>query len=245
MKIINCIFLYSLLLTCNICFSQKQAYKEKNSFGLSVNAGAGSFATALSWTHNHAVGKNKRFSIGYGLRFTNFIGSDLDYITAPAKYTSGKSSIGALFSENIPENIDTVSFAKSQTYFLNAGIYLSYLLPYWKNRLELGVNIDAVGFTFGPRQNAVYKNKIVTAKPTPFNLLLISDSDIGSLNSEWYVSFWVTPKLAVKAGYEFLFSEYTTDTKIQQLPNSNETNDRFRYKSSMIMLGILYAPFRK
>ncbi len=245
MKIIKWVFLSSLLLACNVSFAQKQAYKQKNSFGLSVNAGPGSFATALSWTHNNAVGKKKRFSIGYGLRFTNFIGSDLDYITAPAKYTSGKSSIAALFSDNIIANIDTVSFAKSQTYFLNTGIYLSYLLPYFKNRLELGVNIDALGFTFGPRQNALYKNNTVTAKPTAFNLLLISDSDRGSLNSEWYVSFWVTPKLAVKVGYEFLFSEYTTDTKIQQLPNLNETNDRFRFKSSMIMLGVTYAPFRK
>jgi len=245
MKIKNWLSLCSLLLACNVTFAQKQAYKEKNVFGLTVNAGPGSFASALSWTHNHAVGKKQRFNIGYGLRFTNFIGSDLDYTTAPAKYTSGKSSIAALFSENIPANIDTVSFAKSQTYFLNTGIYLSYLLPYFKNRLEVGVNIDAIGFTFGPRQNAVYKNNTVTAKPTPFNLLLISDSDIGSLNSEWYVSFWATPKLAVKVGYQFLFSEYTTDTKIQQLLNLNEANDRFRYKSSMIMLGISYAPFRK
>jgi len=245
MKIIKRVFLCSLLLSCNIGFAQKQSYKEKNLFGLSVNAGPGSFASALSWTHNHAVGKKQRFNIGYGLRFTNFIGSDLDYTTAPAKYTSGKSSIAALFSENIPANIDTVSFAKSQTYFLNAGIYLSYLLPYFKNRLEIGVNIDAIGFTFGSRQNAVYKNNTVTAKPTSLNLLLISDSDQGSLNSEWYVSYWVTPKLAVKLGYEFLFSEYTTDTKIQQLPTLNEANDRFRFKSSMIMLGVSFAPFRK
>ncbi|MCY7421330.1 MAG: hypothetical protein LH478_06250 [Chitinophagaceae bacterium] len=245
MKIINRVFLCSLLLICNICFSQKQVYKQKNSFGLTVNAGPGSFATALSWTHFHAVGKTKRFSVGYGLRFTNFIGSDLDYITAPAKFTSGKSSIAALFSDNILANIDTVSFPKSQTYFLNTGIYLSYLLPYWKNRLELGVNIDALGVTFGPRQNALYKNNTAGAKPTTFNLLLISDSDRGSLNSEWYASFWVTPRVAVKAGFEFLFSEYTTDTKIQQLPNLNETNDRFRFKSSMIMLGVSFAPFRK
>lgn len=238
------VFLCSLLLVCNSCFSQ-QTYKENNQFGLSVNAGAGSYATALSWTHYHSIGKTKRFKIGYGLRLTNFLGTDLDYSTAPAKYTSGKSSIGALFSQNIVANIDTVRFPKSQTYFLNTGIYLTYLLPYLNNRLELGVNIDAIGFTFGPRQNAVYKNKAVAAKPSSFNLLLISDSDLGSLNSEWYVNFWVTPKFGVKAGYEFLFSEYTTDSKIQQLPNLNATNDRFRFKSAMIMLGISFAPFRK
>jgi hypothetical protein len=245
MRPINFIFLITLLLACNISFSQQLSYKERNSFGLTVNVGAGSFANSLSWSHYHGIGKSKRLRIGYGLRFTNFTGSDLDYTTAPAKYTSGKSSIVALFSPDIKANIDTVSFSKSQTNFLNAGIYLNYVLPYWKNRFELGVNIDALGFTFGGRQNALYKNNTISAKPTLLNLLLISDSDKGSLNSEWYVSFWATKHLAVKAGYEFLFNEYTTDNKIQQLPNSSETNDRFRLKSGMAMLGILFAPFRK
>ena len=235
----------NLLFVFTISFSQKSPYKEKNSFALTVNAGAGSFADALAWSHYHAIGKNKRFRIGYGARFTNFIGSDMDYITAPAKYTSGKTSIGALFATNIEANIDTVNFVKSQTNSLNAGIYFSYVLPYWKNKFELGVNIDVLGFSFGGKQNAVYKNNTVSAKPTPFNLLLISDSDIGSLNSEWYISFWVNKHLAVKTGYEFLFSEYTTESKVQHLPNSNETNDRFRFKSGMIMLGVLFAPFRK
>ena len=150
MKIKNWLSLCSLVLVCNITFAQKKAYKEKNVFSLSLNAGPGSFASAFSWTHNHAVGKKQRFNIGYGLRFTNFIGSNLDYTTAPAKYTSGKSSIAALFANNILADIDTVSFPKSQTYFLNTGIYLSYLLPYWKNRLELGVNIDAFGLLLAP-----------------------------------------------------------------------------------------------
>lgn len=245
MKLINWIFLLNLVLVSHISFSQRLTYKEKNVFGLTVNAGPGSFANSLSWSHYYGIGKSKRFRAGYGIRLTNFIGSDLEYTTAPAKYTSGKSSIAALFSTNINANIDTVRFSVSQNNFLNVGIYLAYVLPYWKNRFELGVNIDAVGVSFGSRKNAEYKNNTVSAKPTPFNLLLISDSDIGSLNSEWYVSFWATKRLAVKVGYEFLFNEYTTDSKVQQIPNSNETNDRFRLKSSMIMLGVLFAPFRK
>lgn len=229
----------------NISFAQKKMYKENNLFGFAVNAGSGSFADAFSWVHYHPISKNKRFKTGYGLRLTNFIGSDLTFVTAPAKYTSGKSSIAAFFANTIKANIDTVSFSKVQNNSLNAGIYLSYLLPYWKNRFELSVNIDAVGFSFGSRQNAVYKGHTISAKPTTVNLLLIGDSDKGSLNSEWNVSFWVTNHFAVKAGYEFLFTEYTTDTKIQHIPNSAETNDRFRLKSGMVLLGVLYAPFRK
>lgn len=245
MKSIFAALLISLLLTYHVSFAQKATYKEGNLFGLSVNVGASSFASALVWTHLYGIGNNKRFKIGYGLRLTNFFGSDLDFATAPAKYTSGKSSIAALFAENIIANIDTISLQKVQTNFLNAGIYMAYTLPWWKNRIELGVNIDAVGFTLGSKQNVLYKNNTSSARPTAFNLLLISDSDIGSLNSEWYVSYWVTKHLSVKAGYQFLFTEYTTDTKIQQLPNSSEKNDRFRLKSPMLLFGIIYAPFKK
>lgn len=226
-------------------FAQKSTYKEGNSFSLAVNVGASSFANALGWTHFYGIGKSKRFKVGYGLRLTNFFGSDLDFATAPAKYTSGKSSIAALFSENITANIDTIRIQKVQTNFLNAGIYLQYTLPYRKNRFELGVNIDAIGFTVGAKQNADYKNSTVSARPTGFNLLLISDSDIGSLNSEWYISYKATPHIAIKGGYQFLFTEYTTSTKIQQLPNSTERNDRFRLKSPMILFGLIYQPFGK
>ena len=111
-----------LLLTGGYSFAQKSTYKEGNSFSLAVNVGASSFANSLGWNHLYGIGKSKRFKVGYGLRLTNFFGSDLDFTTAPAKYTSGKSSIVALFSENIIANIDTISIQKVQTNFLNAGI---------------------------------------------------------------------------------------------------------------------------
>ena len=222
-----------------------QTYKEGNIFGFTVNVGSSSFANAFSWSHYHQFGKKNRIKIGYGIRLTNFFGSDLDYITAPAKYTSGKESIAALASETILANLDTVSFASSQVNFLNTGIYLAYTLPFLKNKLDFGINIDVLGFSFGAKQVGLYKNNTVTAKPTGFNILLISDSDMGSLNSEWYLRYHVSEKWALKAGYEFLFTEYTTDSKIQGFPNSTDTNDRFRLKSPMIMIGIQFYPFKK
>jgi hypothetical protein len=245
MKLVIVAISVLLLFTCTCSFAQKPAYKDGNSFSFALNVGASSFANSLSWTHFYTIGKSKRFRAGYGVRLTNFFGSDLDFTTAPAKYTSGKSSIAALFSENIIANIDTISIEKVQTNFLNAGIYFQYTLPYWKNRIELGVNIDAVGFTVGSTQNASYKNSNVPAKPTVLNLLLVSDSDNGSLNSEWYISYRATPHFSIKGGYQFLFTEYTTSTKIQQLPNSAERNDRFRLKSPMILFGLIYRPFAK
>ncbi len=245
MKWVHLGFFASILLIQISSYSQDVIAKQSNEFGFTVNAGASSFANSFAWAHYTGLGKARRFRIGYGLRLTNFFGSDLEYITAPAKYTSGRQSIAALFSQNINANIDTVSFSGAQVNFLNAGIYLSYILPYWKNRFELGVNIDALGVSFGGRRQSVYKNNTVSAKPTVFNLLLISDSDKGSLNSEWYISYRATSKLAVKAGYEFLFTEYTTNSKIQPIPGTGEFNDRFRLKSAMIMLGVLFSPFKK
>lgn len=245
MKIVAVSLLSFLILNFNVLLAQKTSNKEGNAFSLTANIGASSFANSLAWTHVYGIGKNKRFKVGYGLRLTNLFGSDQNFTTAPAKFTSGKSSIAALFSENIIANIDTIGLGKVQTNFINAGIYLNYTLPYWKNRLELGVNIDAIGFTFGSKQNASYNNNTVSAKPSSFNILLISDSDVGSLNSEWYISYWASKNLKIKAGYEFLFTEYTTETKIQAIPGTTDRNDRFRLKSPMVMFGIVYAPFKK
>jgi hypothetical protein len=240
-------FFFAMLPLLCLCavFGQDGIPKKNEQWGFAVNAGAGSFASSLAWSQQHGIGRRKRFRIGYGLRLTNFWGSDLEYVTAPAKYTSGKQSIAALFSPNIDANIDTVNFARTQVNLLNAGIYLSYILPWYSNRFQLGVNIDAAGVSFGSRQQAAYGNSSVSAKPTVFNLLLISDSDQGSLNSEWYISYRASHKLAVKAGYEFLFTEYTTSTKIQPIPGTASFNDRFRLKSAMLMLGVLFSPSKK
>jgi hypothetical protein len=240
-------FFFAMLPLFCLCtaFGQDSISKKNNQWGFAVNVGAGSFASSLAWSHQQGIGQRKRLRIGYGLRLTNFWGSDLEYVTAPAKYTSGKQSIAALFATNINANIDTVTFPRTQVNSLNAGIYLAYILPFYSNRFQLGVNIDVAGISFGGRQQALYGNSTVSAKPTVLNLLLISDSDNGSLNSEWYISYRASNKLAIKAGYEFLFTEYTTSTKIQPIPGTADLNDRFRLKSAMLMLGILFSPHKK
>ncbi|MDB4173578.1 hypothetical protein N9811_02090 [Bacteroidia bacterium] len=82
-------------------------------------------------------------------------------------------------------------------------------------------------------------NNTGTAKPTAYNVLLISDNDIGMLNSELTFPYEVSKKLSVNAGATFLFTEYTTNNKIAY----NSDNDRFRYKSLMGLIGINYRPF--
>lgn len=221
-----------------------QTYKENHYFDLSASTAKGHFTTALSWNHLHGLGKKDKFNIGYGIRFTSAFHSKQEFVTAPAKLTSGVANPTAMFRENILANFDTLSLSKSQVNSLNATIHLQYNFT---PKFEAGFNIDALGFSFGGKREGTYTSSIYpagkattqTAKPTTANVLLISDNDIGSLNSELYARYWITPKIAVRAGATFIFAEYTTDKKLSL------DNDRFRNKSWQALVAITFAPFKQ
>jgi hypothetical protein len=211
---------------------------------LALSVGDG-FSASLSANKLYGVGKSNRFKIGYGLRLTNYFGGQTDARTAPAHLTSGKSSFAALFAEDILTQIDTLTLKNVQTHALNLSINLQYSIS---KKLEVGVNIDAIGVTFGGSQNVVtFKARQsdaqgranngksdFTASPTGFNLLLISDSDLGSLNSEVYARYWLNDKWGIRAGLGFQFNEYTTSRKLAF------DNDRFRSKVAQPMIAVSY-----
>lgn len=206
-----------------LAFSHVQA--QKNTYievGGAIGSGAGSFGAALhkNWT----LGKKDKFIIGTGVRFTGFAGSDQNFITAPAKLTVDD------------KNIDTLLALKPALYSLNAIINLGYRI---NSKIELGFNIDVLGFSFGPEGKPSYirngRKTAATAKPTSTNLLLVGDNDRGSLNSHFYGKYNFNEKFGVKLAYQFLFNELTTTTKVQTIP---EANDRFRLKSGMIYAGL-------
>ncbi len=227
----------SALLVTLAAFSQENTtapptgYKYNNNFDLALGAGSGQFSGALYWVHFHGIGEKKKFKIGYGIRFTSYFGSNQNYITAPAELT-GK-----------PESIDTLFMTKAQSNALNLSINLQYS---FSSKLDVGFNIDAVGLSFGGKQTGKFISSIrpttvsetQAASITSFNTLLIGDNDIGTLNSELYVRYWLSDKFGIKAGAGFLFTEYTTDNKL------TFDNDRFRNKSMMGMIGITYTPFK-
>jgi hypothetical protein len=218
------------------------AQKSYRSADVALAFGQG-FSPALSYSHLYGIGSKGAFKVGWGVRLTSFFSGSLQARTAPASLTSGKQSIAALFSEDIVSQIDTFNLAKAQTNALNAVIYLQYSLT---PKLEVGFNIDAIGLTFGGRQSGTFRakqsdatgrannDKVFTAKPTVFNLLLVSDSDLGSLNSELYARYWVNDRIGVRAGLSFQFVEYTTAQKLAF------DNDRFRNKSLLPMVALSY-----
>ena len=197
------------------------------------------FSPAISFQHLYGLGQSKKLKIGWGIRSTAyFSGSEKEFITAPAKLTSGKQSIVAFFTEYKPEKLDTMRVAKTGVVSVNAMIALAYDF----GKLGLGFNIDALGLTFGKKQNGVFQasesatfnNKTYSLKPTSPNLLLISDSDIGSLNSELFAKYQASEKIGLRLGLSFQFIEYKADQKL------TFDNDRFRYKTLMPLLALNY-----
>ena len=235
-------FLLNVSLFAQEPISDKKGYKFNNNFDLAVAASGNQFSGALSWVKFHSIGKKQKFKIGYGLRFTSQVGKNLYYVTAPAIITSKQTGPQVLFSEIYYENVDSFYVTSAQNNLFNLSINLQYT---FKEKLDLGFNIDAAGFSFGNKISGRYYEyqsasvtEFQTAKPTSYNLLLVSDNDIGGLNSELYLRYWFKPKWGIRAGTSFLFTEYTTTNKLRL------DNDRWRNKSLMGMAGITYSPFR-
>lgn len=220
--------------------AQSESKKYTSWLDLTGSAGNKQGTAAFAYVYNRKLWKKKKFEAGLGVRFTSYFGKDKYFITAPAKLTSGKTGPTVFFIENIKENIDSILVSSSQTNALNLSLNLGYNIT---KKFYAGFNIDAVGFSFGKTVTPQFfssnssSNITFNASPTPFNALLVSDNDRGTLNSELFFLYRVHKTIGVKAGFQFLFTEYTTSINIQQQP---EPNDRFRNKVVAFSLGITY-----
>ncbi|MCK6616180.1 MAG: hypothetical protein L6Q51_00885 [Cyclobacteriaceae bacterium] len=213
------------------------AYTQVKEVHLTAAIGNAQGTISLLAGYDWEMGSNKKFAVGLGARFTSYFGTNQYYRTAPAKLTTGSTGPLVIFNEDIPENIDTVLIPNPQVNSLNVFINLRYAL---NKKIQVGFNIDAIGFSFGGTTQGTYLNfptgNSTTASPATFNLLLISDNDKGSLNSELYLKYLFSERWFAKAAAQFHFTEYITETEVQQFP---EPNDRFRNKALMFAAGIV------
>lgn len=227
------------LLSFPVILSAQEERKNSQVIDLGVSFG-NEVAFSSSYFYNWKVGKKKKLELGVGGRINAFFGEDLFYRTAPARLTSGRTGPLVFFREDIEENIDTVLIQKPNTNSVNAAVEIGYTIS---SRWFVAFNIDVIGFTFGKKfDDGLYIKDNngtgnISGKPAPFNILLISDNDRGSLSSEFYVRYKISKKWGVHGGISFDFSEYKTDNKVQQSP---EPNDRFRYKSAGALIGVTY-----
>lgn len=224
-----------------LCFTFSISISKAQVFDFAV-AAKNEFSPSFSFEKTYGLGINKRFQIGWGIRANGYFSGAKPFITAPAELTSGKKSIAAFFTEYRPEYLDTLQLTKATVISINSKIVLQYKFK----KSDIGFNIDALGFTLGAMQSgtfyakesATWNKSKQTAKPTALNILLISDSDRGSLNSELYYRYWLNKKSALRAGVSFQFIEYTTKNKL------TFDNDRFRAKTLMPFIAYSFKPFK-
>jgi hypothetical protein len=214
-----------------ILFSASVSAQKNTQTFLGIEGSKGNdlqYSVAVAYNYIWLLGKQQKFEIGTGARMTYYSGGTARYfLSAPASIVSQGS-----------EFIDTVQVNSPSLYCVNLLFNLGYRLT---NRFSVGMNIDIIGVSFGNEKLGTFIGGATTSsvpvKPTPFNLLLGNNNDHGNLNSNFFVRYKVNENLAVKAGVQHLFTEYSTSTKVQQVPSPN---DRFRYKSTMFSAGILF-----
>lgn len=211
-----------ILLASVASIAQEKTAANYGSFTVAI--GDREWSGSLEFFHNWRFGKTQKFMVGLGGRFTSYFGSDQYFSSAPA----------SLASDNTKS--DSLLLSSSNIYSLNMAINLAYRVT---KKFDVGFDIDAVGFSFGGKQNGYYLNgnmgQSTSASPTAFNALLIGNNDRGTLNSEFYLRYFFKENIGIKLAYQYLFTEYTTDTAVQQIP---EANDRFRHKARMVSIGI-------
>ncbi len=239
------VIVFSLLALFNLSVSAQEFKDSYKTFDLALGGGKGGFSPAISFTQMWGVGKSKRLQLGYGVRVTSYFGGATDFRTAPAKFTSGSSSFSALFADDIVANIDTFRVKEFQTFALNFSVNIQYALS---KKLDIGFNIDATGKTWGTtvtgdlistKNKRKFQDKSTNspANPETWNFLLISDSDIGSLNSEVYARYWATDKIGIRTGVSYQFVELTTEKKVEI---NGALNGTWRTKSLMPIVAVSY-----
>jgi hypothetical protein len=208
----------------------------------SAAAGQSQGTAALSFINNWRIGRKRKWEAGVGLRYTGYAGRDRDFITAPGRYSrSTTTPFLIVLSGQETQNWDTLTVFHPLVHVINLSANFGYA---FSQSFSAGFNIDLIGFSFGKSKDAVLAGdgKLQTepsAKPTAFNLLLTGDNDRGSLNSEFFLKYALSPRIAVKAVYQFYFAEYTTGSVYQQEADGGRVY-RFRNKVNAFGAGLSY-----
>jgi hypothetical protein len=187
--------------------------------------GSSRYTGALSSSHTYGF-FDQRLRVGLGGRFASFFGSGaIPYTTADA----------SLIRAN---KVNTLTIPDPQAYSVNAQFVIT-VRPL--AALELGFDIDLIGFSFGSSRTGQYSATdpqfagAQRASVSGFNVLLGGKPDRGQLDSEFYVAWWLTKSWAVRAGLSHFATGYTTDNKLD--------NGADRYRASQ-NLGFVAVSWR-
>lgn len=222
--------LTSIILIAALSLGQQAMAQEAETMGLrqdldlAVGGGDGSVLASLAYQHTWALGKKDQWRLSYGLRFTSFSSNKaMEFYSAPIDYYL------------IEEKTDTLTVGSpSQS---NIALYLGATYRI-KDKLELGFNIDALGYTFGGDAAATFKggNQTLptTVSPNQMTALLMGANDIGMIKAEFFVGYQLKENWMIRLGFNNNFVEYVTSTELQP------GNTRFRGDPTAGFLAIRY-----
>jgi hypothetical protein len=204
------------------------------------------------------IGERKLFALGWTMRLGAFYGDNLNYYTAPARLTHGKTGFNALAGPLIADNIDTVRYDYVTMTSFNVGIRAQVNL----GMVELGASADLLGLTVGKWRTGRYQsstgqyalrnvagqdsalvyfqgvNTFQRSYPSRVNLRLLGDNDIGTLSTEIYARIHISQRIAIKAGYQWLTTETTVANR-----DVVADNDRFRHRVGMTYVALTFPIF--
>ena len=181
----------------------------------------------------------QRVRVQLGVRASgNFFTGSSSFVTAPASLRRGQESLPSLFASLKEQNLDTLTVTSASIGSIN--LYAGIQAVVYK-KLYAGFNLDFAGVGFGRAANATFASNGVAQTNQPLtvahgNILLIGDSDIGQLNSSFYLGYQAKPNVAFQLGFNHLFSEVRTSATEQAV--GNVTNRRFRNISNAITAGV-------
>jgi hypothetical protein len=107
-----------------------------------------------------------------------------------------------------------LSLSRLDLHALNLMVGVEYLFG---SNFSVGMNLDLFGFSVGNELSAQSSSGgSGTAAPKRLNLLLGGASDLGSLNSEFFVSYRASRSWAIKAGLSHQVIEYESSLETEK-----------------------------
>ena len=252
--------LVALLLALSLhSFAQSPvAARLKSGFDIGMGYSKDKYNPSIAYYQLLNIGERKLFSLGWTARLGAFYGDNLNYYTAPARLTRGKSGFGALSGPLINSNIDTVRFDYVTMTSLNVGIRAQINLGW----IEFGASSDLVGLTLGKSRigryqssagqyqltnaagqdstTAYFQGASTFQRTTPgrLNARLLGDNDIGTLSSEVYARVHINQRVAIKVGYQWLTTETTVNNR-----DVIADNNRFRNRAQLYYVAVTLPVF--
>lgn len=193
----------------------------RETIDLAVGVGDSRYTGAISW--NHVYEWLPRIGAGLGARFATFAGAGHNrYTTAPK---------GLIDADRVHELDVHAPLTSSFNLQLIGTVRLF-------RGLEAGFDLDLVGVAFGPGRRAISRSPdpglagVQRVNVARFDAFLWGSRDRGQLDSEFFLAWWATDRLVLRAGLSHFVTEYRTERRL------DDGNDRFRQSRTLPFLAV-------